>query len=248
MIDFVDIHCHALFRVDDGAIDEQMMYNMLDMAYSNGTKTICFTPHFKIFEFDSDEEIYSYMDRLKRRFKVANEYASEKYPDMKLFLGNEIMYHSDIYESLNSKKCHFLGNSSYALIEFSPDTSAYDIRTTVNKLLRQGIRPVIAHVERYTAFIKDFSLVKELKESGALLQVNSKALTKFKIGKIAKFIKTLLGKKLVDVVASDAHNDSNFSPQLLKAYELVSKKYGSDYADKIFHHIPLAVITDKKMF
>ena len=87
-----------------------------------------------------------------------------------------------------------------------------------------------------------------MKESGALLQVNAKALTKFKIGKIAKFIKTLLGKKLVDVVASDAHNDSNFSPQLSNAYELVSKKYGSDYADKIFHHIPLAVITDKKMF
>lgn len=248
MIDFVDIHCHALFRVDDGALDEQMMYNMLDMAYDNGTRTICFTPHFKIFEFDSDEEIYSHMNRLERRFKIANEYVIEKHPDMQLFLGNEIMYHSDICDSLLSKKCHFLGNSSYALIEFSPDTSAYDIRSTINKLLRQGIRPVVAHVERYTAFIKDYSLVSELKESGVLLQVNAKALTKFKIGRIAKFIKSLLNKKLVDVVASDAHNDSTFPPQLIKAYELVAKKYGGDYADKIFHHIPLAIITDKKMF
>ena len=248
MIDFVDIHCHALFRVDDGALDEQMMYNMLDMAYDNGTRIICFTPHFKIFEFDSDEEIYSHMNRLERRFKIANEYVIEKHPDMQLFLGNEIMYHSDIYDSLLSKKCHFLGNSSYALIEFSPDTSAYDIRSTINKLLRQGIRPVVAHVERYTAFIKDYSLVSELKESGVLLQVNAKALTKFKIGRIAKFIKSLLNKKLVDVVASDAHNDSTFPPQLIKAYELVAKKYGGDYADKIFHHIPLAIITDKKMF
>ena len=102
MIDFVDIHCHALFRVDDGALDEQMMYNMLDMAYDNGTRIICFTPHFKIFEFDSDEEIYSHMNRLERRFKIANEYVIEKHPDMQLFLGNEIMYHSDIF--FNKKK------------------------------------------------------------------------------------------------------------------------------------------------
>ena len=242
MIDFVDLHCHTLFRVDDGAQDEGTMQKMLDIAYSNGTRYICFTPHFKIYEFEDEDEMYAQMERIERRFSVAREYACEKYSDLKLFLGNEIMYHSDISDSLFSKRCHFLGNSNFALIEFSPDSSDYEIENTVIKLLRKGICPVIAHVERYSAFVKDLSFAKSLKENGALLQANARAITKFKIGKTAKFLKNALKKHLIDVVASDAHNDTTFSPDLSKAYAMVAKNCGTDYADKIFHHTPLSIL------
>lgn len=248
MINFVDLHCHALFRVDDGARDEEMMKAMLDLAYADGTRYLCFTPHFKIYEFDSEDDMLVQMQRLDRRFKIAYEYVSEKYPDMQLFLGNEIMYHSDIYSSLSTAKCHFLGNSSFALVEFDPDSSAYEIENTVIKLLRKGVRPLIAHIERYTAFIKDIALAKSLKDSGALLQVNARGIIKFKLGKVARFIKQALKQQLVDVVASDAHNDTSFTPQLSKAYSLVAKKFGEAYADKIFHDKPLAILMNEKVF
>lgn len=248
MIDFVDLHCHALFRVDDGARDEEIMKKMLDIAYTDGTRYVCFTPHFKIYEFDSEDDVFTQMQRLDRRFKVACDYVSEKYPDMKLFLGNEIMYHSDISESLSTQKCHFLGNSSVALIEFDPDSSAYEIENTVFKLLRKGVRPLIAHVERYTAFVKDISFAKSLKESGALLQVNARGIIKFKLGKVARFIRQALKQHLVDVVASDAHNDTGFTPQLSKAYHLVCKKHGEAYANKIFHHKPLAILMNENVY
>lgn len=246
MIDFVDIHCHTLFRVDDGADTEDVMKAMLDIAYSNGTRYICFTPHFKIYEFEDESEMYEQMERLDRRFKIACDYAQEKYPDLRLFLGNEVMYHSDICESFFSKRCHFLGNSYYALVEFSPDTSDYEIETTVVKLLRKGITPIIAHVERYSAFIKEPSFAKILKENGALLQVNAHAITRFKFGKTAKFLKTIFKKKLVDIVASDAHDIKGFSPSLSKAYNVVAKKYGNDYANKIFHYTPLSILMNEK--
>ena len=248
MVSFVDLHCHALFRVDDGARDEEMMKKMLDIAYADGTRYLCFTPHFKIYEFENEGDMRTHMERLDRRFKVASEYVCEKYPDMHLFLGNEIMYHSDIYESLSDKKCHYLGNSSYALIEFDPDSSAYEIENTVTKLLRKGVRPIIAHVERYSALIKNVSFAKSLKESGALLQVNARGIIKFKLGKVARFIRQALKQHLVDVVASDAHNDTGFTPQLSKAYSLVSKKHGESYANKIFHDKPLAIIMNEKVF
>ena len=246
MIDFVDLHCHALFRVDDGARDEGIMEKMLDIAYNDGTRYLCFTPHFKIYEFESEEDMYEHIDRLNRRFKVACQYARDKYPDLELFLGNEIMYHSDIYDSIFSKRCLPLGESSYALVEFPPDCSAYEIENTVIKLLRKGIRPLIAHVERYSALVKDFSFTKSLRDSGALLQVNARGVTKFKLGKVAKFLKLAFKKKIIDVVASDAHNDTSFTPQLSKAYEHISKCYGANYADKIFHHTPLAILKNEK--
>ena len=248
MIEFVDLHCHALFRVDDGAPSEDIMQSMLDMAYNDGTRYLCFTPHFKIYEFYSEEDMYQQMQRLNRRFAVACKYVEEKYSDMHLFLGNEIMYHSDIYESLSTKKCNFLGESSFALIEFAPSASSYEIETTVSQLLRRGVRPVVAHIERYPALIKEPKLLKILKEIGVLFQVNAKSILKFKIGKTARFIKNALKNGLVDVVASDAHNNSSFAPILSKAYNSVVKFYGSDYADKIFHHTPLAILMNEKNF
>ncbi len=248
MIDFVDLHCHALFCVDDGARDENTMKSMLDLAYSDGTRYMCFTPHFKIFEFDSEDEMYEQMRRLDRRFRVACEYANEKYPDMNLFLGNEIMHHLDANESLSTKKCHYLGDSSYALIEFEPDSTAYEIESSVLRLLRKGVRPLIAHIERYSAIIKDFSFAKSLKDSGALFQVNARSITKFKFGKIANFLKLAFKKNLIDVVASDAHNSTSFSPQLSKAYNVIAKNYGYEYADSIFHSKPLAILKNDQIF
>lgn len=247
MIDFVDLHCHMLFRVDDGAQTEEMMMNMLDMAYSDGTRYICFTPHFKIYEFDSEEQMYNQVKRLERRFFVASSYVEEKYPDLKLFLGNEIMYHANIADSIFEKKCLKLGNGSHALIEFEPNCSAYEIENTVIGLLRKGIRPLIAHIERYSAFIKDYSLASSLKEQGALFQINARSITKFKFGKVARFLKHALRKELVDVVSSDAHNASSFPPQLSKAYNIIANKFSVTYADKIFHHTPLAILMNEKI-
>lgn len=248
MIDFVDLHCHALYRVDDGAKDENTMESMLDIAYSDGTRYLCFTPHFKIFEFDSEDEMYEQMQRLDRRFRVACKYTREKYPDMHLFLGNEIMYHLDANESLSTKKCHYLGDSSYALIEFEPDSTAYEIESSVLRLLRKGVRPLIAHVERYSAIVKDFSFAKSLKDNGALFQVNARSITKFKFGRIAKFLKLAFKKRLIDVVASDAHNTTSFSPQLSKAYNVITKSYGNEYAHSIFHSKPLAILKNEQIF
>lgn len=248
MYKFVDLHCHILHNLDDGARSEHMMQKMLDMAYEDGTRVICFTPHFKIYEFDSEMDMYTHTQRTNRRFASVVSYASEKYPDLQLFLGNEIMYHSDIYDSLHSKKCNFLGTSSYVLVEFIPDCSAFEIKNIVSQLLRQGIKPIIAHIERYSAFIKNFSLLYELKESGVLFQVNAGSITKFKFGKIASFLKNAFKKKLVDIVASDAHNDSSLTPQLSKAFEHISKRYNIGYAQKLFCDNPLAIITDKKVF
>lgn len=247
MFDLVDIHCHSLFSVDDGAIDENTMKSMLDVAYSDGIRTICFTPHFKTYEFQDDTDVCAYKEDINRSFSVASSYISEAHPDMKLFLGNEIMYHNEILSSLKEKKCYSLNNSSYVLIEFQPSISAFEIESAVLRILRAGYRPVIAHIERYSALIKKPELVKELRSMGALTQINARAILKFKIGKIAKFIKLVLKFKLVDVVASDAHDNSIFTQQLSKSMLFVSKHYGDAYAKKIFSTVPSAILNNENI-
>ena len=247
MFDLIDIHCHTLFNVDDGAINEDTMKSMLDTAYSDGIKAICFTPHFKIYEFDDDKDIEIYHSHINDSFNFAISYTKEKYPDMELFLGNEIMYHNEILDSIKNKHCMSLNNSSFVLVEFQPTISAFELENAVLRILRAGYKPIIAHIERYNALIKKNELVSELRNMGALTQVNARSILKFKFGKIARFIKRVLKEKQVDIVASDAHDNVVFTQQLSKAMLYVSKNYGEKFANKIFSSTQKSILNNKKL-
>lgn len=242
MYDFIDLHCHILCNVDDGAVDTETMKKMLDIAYSDGIKIICFTPHFKIYRFASDEDISHYNKAINHYYRIACEYAENKYQDMKLYLGNEIMYHNDIFDSLLLKKCSTIANSSYILIEFPPHASAYDLRTSTLKLLRKGFIPILAHVERYDAFIDDFSLLKELKDLGAFIQINASSITSLRFGKTAHFVQKALKNQLVDIISSDSHDTKLLYPNLSKAHKKVSKICDKDFAKKVFHDNQLLIL------
>ncbi len=245
MFDLVDIHCHSLSNIDDGASNESVMKDMLDIAYNDGIKTICFTPHFKTFEFRDTEDVKEYQKEIDTSYMLAIAYAKEKYPDMELFLGNEVMYHNEIFDSLTDSHCRCLNDSSYILVEFHPSTSSFDIEKAISRILRKGYRPVIAHIERYSALLKKPEFIAELRNMGALMQVNARGILKFKIGRVARFIKTVLKKKQVDIVASDAHDNSIFTPNLSKAMSFVAKHYGEKYAEKIFSKNPKAVLNNE---
>lgn len=242
-----DLHCHALCSVDDGAKSIDEMKQMLDIAYNDGIRNICFTPHFKAHHFKNDEQIESYNEKIKVSFSIALEYASDKYPDMRLYLGNEIMHHHDIYESLANGKCSFIAGSSYALVEFLPDLPFFEIQASLSNLLRKGVRPVLAHIERYSELVGDISKVMELKEMGVLLQVNASSITKIRLGRCAKFIKALFKKSLVDIVATDAHNSDDYPPIMSKAITLIRKKYGEEPARRVCEVIPNMILENKKI-
>ena len=248
MFDLVDIHYHGLPYIDDGARDEATMKSMLDMAYADGIKTICFTPHFKTYEFKSSDDVKEYLTRAEYSFTLAKEYASEKYPDMELYLGNEIMYHNEIISSLLDFDCKSLNGSNYILVEFQPTVTCYDLENAVLKILRKGFIPIIAHIERYSALIKKPSLVSDLRNAGALMQVNARGITSLRIGKIARFLRLLLKNRQVDIVATDSHDNSVFSPNLSKSMTYVIKHYGEKYAKRIFFENPMMALKNEKNY
>ncbi len=247
MLNLVDIHCHSLSRIDDGAENSTMMKKMIDTAYADGIRKICFTPHFKIYEFQNEDDIVSYNNLIAQIFKIAVEYANRAYPDLILYLGNEIMYHNDFFNSLLSKHCRTLNGSSYALVEFLPSVTAFDLKNSISRILRKGYIPLIAHIERYGVLIKDRALLLELKSMGALFQVNAQSITKIKFGKTASFLKSILKQNLIDVIATDAHDNSSFSQILSKAHFYISKHFGDTYAKRIFCDNPTAILNNEKI-
>ncbi len=242
----IDLHCHALFGVDDGAQNVEIMQQMLDTAYSDGIRAICFTPHFKHHHFKSEADIFAYNEKIKQSFSVACDYIAEKYADLKLYLGNEIMYHHDIYTSITEGKCSKIADTSYALIEFLPTTPFFEISSALLNLLRKGIRPILAHVERYGELADDISRVKELREGGVLIQVNASSITKLKFGKSARFIKRLFKSSLVDLIATDAHDANEYAPIMSSAVSIIEKKYGEKMARRVSLTVPNMILENQK--
>ena len=247
-MEMVDIHCHALFGIDDGAKDIEEARQMLDTAYKDGARAICFTPHFKLQTFKDKDSISEYLAKMEHSFSELKAYANEKYSDLYLCLGHEIMYNSEIFDAPDSVPFKSINGSSYLLVEFYPETSTYDMRNAVTRIIRNGYIPVIAHIERYSAFINKPNIAWDLREYGAILSVDASSVARMKIGKTARLLRYLFRKSYIDIVASNAHDTRSYKSALPNAFSKLAKLFGEDVAEKLLYINPKSIIENKKIF
>ncbi len=237
MTSFVDIHCHALFGVDDGAITEQDMYEMLRLAYENGTRTLCLTPHYD--PKPGEDTVMT----VEESFALATSYCEKHLPDIKLVLGNELSYRVGCMDSLLSGACRTLAGSRYVLVDFFLTPTLAEVKRGVSLIAGSGYIPVIAHVERYACLFGKIREVEAFVESGALVQVNADSLKLGVLSPVGRMARRLLAEGLVHMIASDAHNVTTRAPNLSEAYEAVRKKYGEAYAEILFSVNPQRVLS-----
>lgn len=223
---FADIHTHILWGVDDGAQNEEQTKRMLDTAYADGVRLLCLTPHYHPGYFGSNRE------SARENFEKLRQYAGEKYPEMQLYLANELRYSSNCVSWLDEGFCRTLGEH-HVLVDFPGGESAGKIRDGLYKLLNGGYVPILAHVERYGNLRGDRKTLSRLRDQGVLLQITSGSLFgAFGLGtKVAA--RRLLKEDLVDLVASDAHNMDRRRPGLGQAWDYLESRFGLRRAEAL---------------
>lgn len=224
---FSDIHIHALCNCDDGAKNFEYMCQMIDAAYDDGARYICLTPHYNPGYF-GENSIKS-----KESFDSLLEYSKKKYPQLKLVLGNELRYTPGCEEWLSKGQCRCMNNSKYVLVDFFEKEDEKTISRGIDKLLSAGYIPILAHAERYKYIRGNIGFLKEQKDNGVLIQIDTRSVFgDFGLGAQLSCRK-LLKNHIVDFVSSDAHGIKIRPPGIKKAYEYIKKKYGKDYAEAI---------------
>ena len=223
---FADIHNHSLASVDDGARSEETMFQMVDAAYADGTRFLCLTPHFHPVCFGDNRE-----SSLKS-FQKLQAYVDARYPDLRLYLGNELRYGPNCDNWMKEGFCRTLGNTSLVLVDFSAEAAQQLIIRGLSQLLSMGYRPVLAHAERYPNLTE--AAIRDCIRNGIRIQINAGSLCgSFGLGARIR-ARRLLRHRLVCTVASDAH-DLRHRPALLsKGYQLTLKLTDKDYADRVF--------------
>lgn len=234
---FADLHNHSLFGTDDGPETPEQMFEMLDAAYADGIRTICLTPHFHPGYFGENQA------RAAGAFEMLRRYGAEKYPDLKLHLGNELRWSGECLSWLASGACRTLGGTHYVLVDFQEAEPARNIVRGLDQLLSAGYRPVLAHAERYRELTG--RQIRDMSRDGVWIQMDVQSL--FGVYGLGALLRSrrYLKKKLVDIAATDAHGMGRRSPILSRGYRETARKYGEAYAGAIFAENPLLLLEGK---
>ena len=214
---FFDLHSHMLCGVDDGAHDQEMMFAMLDIAYADGIRAICLTPHYSPYLFGDTFE------RSKRSYAVLSEYAAQKYPEMKLFLGHELGYYHGCERALGAGRCRTIAGGRYVLVDFLEHIDFFEINRSMNHLRNIGYIPVLAHAERYRCLSHNIPWVKDFVLAGGLVQVNAQSFIGGLFSPQRSLAVRLLRQELVHVIASDGHDAESRPPLISVCMELLKK-------------------------
>ncbi len=217
MAQFFDLHSHILFGVDDGAKTKEEMFAMLEMAYADGIRAICCTPHFSPYLF-GDTTVTS-----QKSFEILQAYVAEKHPDMYLFLGHELGYHGSALKALESGECRSLAGTRYVLVDFPEHVDFFEIQNAMQQILRAGFIPILAHTERYRSLSSHFDWIEDFSAEGGIIQINASSVTG-SWGLSAKMLwKKLVRTGLADIIATDGHNLKSRPPKMSVCMEYLSK-------------------------
>lgn len=236
MTGMIDMHCHLMPGVDDGARDAKELRKMLKMEYASGVRTIILTPHYRQGMYEPSKE------SVIRNYKRVKKMVSLMKLEMKVYLGCEYYARDNMISHLKREKYLRINGGKFVLIEFSGLHSFHKMRNWVNELVCEDLIPVIAHAERYPQLMKDWNYLDDLRTLGAWIQVDSASL----LGKQGWLLKRKTGQMLkkgyIDVIASDAHDTKDACPNLDLCAKYVIKKVGKEKARELFVTNPQMIL------
>lgn len=198
---YIDIHSHTLWDIDDGSVDIYETLDMCGIASETGTSTLFLTPHLMYWE-SSDELLEERDIKYEQLCEIIEEYEMP----LKLKTGFEVLCDDDIFTIKNFER-YTLCNSRYILIEFDFfKTTEEDVSTWCTYLMSTGVVPVIAHPERYRFMLADGGCLDRLSDMGVLFQINAGSAAGMFGGASAEFACRMINTGFADFVGSDAHD------------------------------------------
>jgi protein-tyrosine phosphatase len=230
----IDIHCHLLPCVDDGAKSWDATLEMCRIAEADGVTHIVATPHAN-YEYRYDRTIHlSLLEELRSRV-----------PTLSFSLGCDFhLSYENIEDAMVHPERYAIGDTRYLLVELS-EYSTFNVAQTLYRLRTAGLVPILTHPERNPVILGNPDLLNEFADVGCLFQITANSLTGFWGKSKQKMCETMLKNNMVHFIASDAHGTKNRTPVLSKARDAAAKMIGLDAAEKLVNANPAALLNNQ---
>jgi len=208
----VDLHCHILPGVDDGALDLRDSVAMGRQAANDGIARVCATPHIR---HDHDVRI----EELAKRVEDLNAALRDEGVSVEVLPGGEVA--ETAVESLGDEELArvALGGGRWILLEPAPGPLGERLLRRVAHLAERGHRTLIAHPERHLS-ADMYERIAGLIAAGALIQATADF---FLRERFAAGMRALAEAGLVHVLSSDAHSSHGGRPlHMREAFETLA--------------------------
>jgi protein-tyrosine phosphatase len=238
----IDLHCHILPGVDDGAEDWEECLQMARIAVEDGIRTIVATPHWP-----GDPSGASRADRVQALTREVQERLDREGISLRLLPGHELVILPEVLDELVSGGAlacprEGTGTARYALLETPYHHLPFFLRDLLFQVQSRGFTPILAHPERNPTVQAKPETVQEYVDAGCLIQVTAGSLLGQFGGPSQRTARTLLRRGWAHILASDAHSPENRPPRLSEARQQAAQLVGEETAQRMVEETPASVI------
>ena len=215
----IDLHCHILPGIDDGVSDIGEAVEMARIAAADGISKIVASPHiggqtltWKTENGHLSEIIDEKIGHLKRSLSAEG-------------IPVEIIRGGEVSAFLPPQTCELftINGTAYLIVEFPHTHLPVNSRDGIFAMVVYGLRPIIAHPERNPSVIQNPEKLRELVQSGALVQITAASLTgEFGLESQACAI-YLLQQQMVSFIASDGQRGRSSTPGAFESFSSSQK-------------------------
>jgi protein-tyrosine phosphatase len=234
----VDIHCHLLYGLDDGARSLEVSLQMAEMAVAEGVTHVVGTPHS-----DNKFQFHPVFVRARR-----DELMALVGDRLQLATGCDFHLSFENFQALRSRPDDYtINQKDYLLVEFANFAIPPGVDDTLHAMHLMRLSPIITHPERNGLILTKPAMLHGWVSRGCYVQVTAQSFLGRFGPRAQRFAETLLDHDCIHFVASDAHNLDSRPPRLREAFDVVAKRRGEKVAQALFRENPLAAFEGRPL-
>ena len=221
-----DFHSHILPGIDDGSQSIEESMEMLRIAAAQGIRRVVATPHF----YPQHDDLNRFLKKRDAAERMLREKIENDDGVPEISIGAEVYYFPGISES-GALSQLTIEKKRYILLEMpqSPWTNQM-YQEVENTYIKQGIIPIIAHVDRYIDVFRTHGIPERLAELPVLVQANAGFfLNRWTAGMAMRMLK----RGQIHLLGSDCHNLKSRPPRLGPAVEVIRRQLGKNVLENI---------------
>lgn len=235
----IDLHCHILPGIDDGAKSLDMSLAMARMAVADGITTLACTPHIYPGMYMNDAAgIAKARDALQAELDARSI-------ALRLVCGADVHLVPEVLDGLRSGRIPTLHGGRYLLLEPSHTTPPPRFEAAVFDIVASGYTPIITHPERLTWVEKHYPVFQRLAERGVWMQLTAGSLTGLFGPRARHWAERFLKDGHTHLLASDGHSDGRRVPRLSEGVAIAEGWVGAQEAQRLVLERPQAVLDDR---
>lgn len=240
----IDLHCHILPGVDDGAETLEDALAMCRLASDDGCEAMVATPHQRREPWWNDDvaRLRQLAEQLQGRVRETIGHGFQVLLGAEVHTDREVL--SEI-EKLPGGPILPLAGSRYLLLELDRWGGMDAAVQLVHEVTVAGWRPILAHPEHIPWL--DLDKLAHLVSLGAMSQVTAMSVTGDFGRRTMLDSHRMIEAGLVHFLASDAHDVRRRPPGLRRACLMIAGRWGDELAHQLAVDNPRAVLEDRPL-